>query len=935
MALWRLDDGTGTQAVDASPNGNDGTFMGDPEWVEGVHGTALMFDGDGDYVDFGSGSVFDITEQITLALWVNANDMGNSQHNMWLGKGDNAYAIKHQSGNNVEFFIYDGDWNSINYATGLEDLGGEWHHMAGTFDGEELLLYVDGEAVQSLALATTINIASHAVTLAENSQATGRYFDGMLDDARIYNRALTAAEIAVVMEGGGNAGLASSPLPEDESIDVPPATDLSWSAGEFAQTHDVYLGTDWEDVNTASVDNPLGVLTAEGLTEATLVLDPLAFETAYFWRVDEVNSPPDKTIFKGEIWSFTTEPVGYPVPDVSATASSVHQDTMEPVNTVNGSGLNADDEHSTDLAHMWLSNAAETEGVWVQYDLGKVYKLDRFHMWNHNTQTEMILGYGIKEALIETSTDGETWSELKTPTFAQATGLGTYTGTPTPLDGAMAQYVRITALSNYSVLGLKQFGLGEVRFYYIPVQAREPIPADNGTSDGADVLLQWRAGREAVQHEVVFSADRQAVDDGSAVVGTVDNPSFDLGTLDLGHTYYWKINEMNDLGTPPVYEGDLWTFQTPDQFMIDDFERYQAKEGLFIWEHWVDGFENPNDNGAVVGNGDDPETTEVYEGSQSMPLTYNNTAAPKSEATRTFDPPLDLAAGNPASIEVYVKGIPYVVVGSYSVDGNSWTDLEWNPRVELGEDIYIGMAVTSHDIASVATATIDSVSSTGTVTGDWTQADIGGTHPDENFTEVNGTFTIKAMGGDIWGTADEFRYVYKQLSGAGSLTAKVESLDGTNAWCKAGVMLRDALTPDSSHAFMAATGTNGIHLQGRMSHGASSTQDADHGDLDGTQEIMEKPVWVRIERKIGNSAAPIYMTLTDTAGKSATVETEADATTVGSWTLLSAVSDDLSVNLSQIESITIGVSGAGAEGIIYVDAIRTFRPYPTSDLPAQ
>jgi len=161
--------------------------------------------------------------------------------------------------------------------------------------------------------------------------------------------------------------------------------------------------------------------------------------------------------------------------------------------------------------------------------------------------------------------------------------------------------------------------------------------------------------------------------------------------------------------------------------------------------------------------------------------------------------------------------IPYTVVGSYSVDGNSWTNIQWNPPVELGEDVYIGLAVTSHDTASVATATIDRVSTTGNVTDDWAQADIGGTHPAEGFEETNGTFTIKAMGTDIWGTADEFRYVYKRLSGVGSLTARIDELDGTNDWCKAGVMLRDALTPESSHAFMAATGTNGVRLQGRMS----------------------------------------------------------------------------------------------------------------------
>lgn len=93
---------------------------------------------------------------------------------------------------------------------------------------------------------------------------------------------------------------------------------------------------------------------------------------------------------------------------------------------------------------------------------------------------------------------------------------------------------------------------------------------------------------------------------------------------------------------------------------------------------------------------------------------------------------------------------------------------------------------------------------------------------------------------------------------------------------------------------------------------------------------MNPPVWVRMERTLANDAAPIYMVLTDTTGKRATIESEAaDATTIGSWTRISAAPGDLNVNLSQIESITIGVSGANVEGKIFVDAIRTARPFVT------
>jgi hypothetical protein len=117
-----------------------------------------------------------------------------------------------------------------------------------------------------------------------------------------------------------------------------------------------------------------------------------------------------------------------------------------------------------------------------------------------------------------------------------------------------------------------------------------------------------------------------------------------------------------------------------------------------------------------------------------------------------------------------------------------------------------------------------------------------------------------------------------------------------------------------------------VRYQARLEAAVGATSDT--GVLDGTQEIMDPPTWVRMERKTANGAAPIYVILTDSSGKSATIETaDTSATTIGIWTKLSAVPGDLNVNLSQIESITVGIGGANVEGTIYVDAIRTHRPY--------
>ena len=194
VGWWRLDEGTGTTAFDSSGNGNDGTILGNPQWVPGMIGGALDFDGDGDYVDCGNDPIFDITEEVTLAIWVNANDIGNGAHNCWLGKGDNAYAIKHQSTNQYEFFIYDGTWTSVHAPIDSAHLY-TWHHFAGTYDGLELKIFVDGVAAETLAYESMISYSEHPVSLAWNSQATDRFTNCQIDEAMIFNEALSEDQI--------------------------------------------------------------------------------------------------------------------------------------------------------------------------------------------------------------------------------------------------------------------------------------------------------------------------------------------------------------------------------------------------------------------------------------------------------------------------------------------------------------------------------------------------------------------------------------------------------------------------------------------------------------------------------------------------------------------------------------------------------------------
>ncbi len=440
--------------------------------------------------------------------------------------------------------------------------------------------------------------------------------------------------------------IARGPTPANGQTDVPRDVILGWTPGEFADKHDVYFETVFDDVNKASRTNPLGVLVRQNQDANSY--DPaglLDFGQTYYWRVDEVKAAPDYTIFKGNIWSFTVEPFAYTIAgeNIIATASSVQQEGMGPENTINGSGLDASDLHSTDQTDMWLSRQGGPQPAWIQYEFDKVYNLHQMWVWNHNTGLEGLFGLGIKEATIEYSTDGTDWTVLNgVIEFAQAPGATDYAhNTEVDLAGAVAKYVKVTVNNNWG--GHQQHGLSEVRFFYLSVQAREPKPALGATDVYPDVVLSWRAGREADTHDVYLSNSEQEVIDANASVATVSEPSYDAGTLDLGRAYYWRVDEVNGAETPATWQGEVWNFATAEYLVVDDFESYNDldptdPESNRIFNTWIDGYDSPT-NGSVVGYSMSPfaEQTFVHDGHQAIPFSYDNTGtASVSEAVASI-----------------------------------------------------------------------------------------------------------------------------------------------------------------------------------------------------------------------------------------------------------------------------------------------------------
>ncbi len=492
-------------------------------------------------------------------------------------------------------------------------------------------------------------------------------------DIPIYGILITAPGIdpVSILAVRGEIGLCSDPKPAKGATDVPRDVVTSWTPGRYAQTHDVYFGTVLEDVENADRNNPQGVLVSQDQDANMYAPGILEFGQTYFWRIDEVNAPPDSTIYKGKIWSFTVEPFAYPIPaeNITPTASSFMQG-YGPENTTNGSGLdvNEPDLHSTDTKAMWFSEAGEPGSAWIQYDFDKIYKLHQMLIWNYNGSS-ILTGYSLKDVTIEYSEDGQTWTVLpEANEFAQAPGKDGYEyNTTVDFKGAVAHSVKITANSNWGGAMYTQYGLSEVRFLYIPVNAREPNPDSGATEVAVDVTLSWRAGREAAEHNVYLSTDEQAVIDGTAPVATMTDASYSPSeSLILENTYYWRIDEVNNAETPTTWQGDIWSLSTQEFLIVDDFESYNdlpaEEEGSnLVYATWTDGFDDPSTNGSTIGYvvpfQPTMETDIVHGGDQSVPFRYDNTTASYSEVSVN---PGELPIGSDWSI-----GSPQTLVLSF------------------------------------------------------------------------------------------------------------------------------------------------------------------------------------------------------------------------------------------------------------------------------
>ena len=503
---------------------------------------------------------------------------------------------------------------------------------------------------------------------------------------------------------------ASDPDPADGAIYEDTWATLSWTAGEAAVSHDVYISTNQAEVESGAAEAFFG---NQAMNYIVVGFPGFPFPeglqpgSTYYWRVDEINEGHPDSPWTGDVWSFTVPPkkAWKPVPPNGAKFIDVDVDlswnpgwgakmhtvyfgeTFDDVNDATGGMIQISTSYPLDSLEMNKTYYWRVD----EFDGAATYKGD---VWSFTTTSG---GGGVLgEYFNNTTLTGEpvltridpqidfnwgattpgaplqdnSWSVRWTADL-NVLFTDTYTfsvnsegGTRLWIDGQQVINMwvswvptRYASLPMYLESGIHSLRLefadfdrdAQQQLYWsapsvaeqiipagplqLPNMARRPNPLDGAVDVRQAPILKWVAGYSAVSHQIYFGTDEEAVR--SAGVGSPEDKgakdrgdeTLDPGPLESGVTYYWRVDEVNDLQPDSPWIGNVWSFTTADFLIIDDFEDYTDDDvaGEAVWQSWIDGF-GVADNGAQAGNLLPPycEQTIVHGGLQSMPFLYNN-----------------------------------------------------------------------------------------------------------------------------------------------------------------------------------------------------------------------------------------------------------------------------------------------------------------------
>ncbi|OHB75473.1 MAG: hypothetical protein A2Z25_21630 [Planctomycetes bacterium RBG_16_55_9] len=596
--------------IDASSNPTTVAVQGTLSTVDGKIDKGLEFDGNAaNRLQVAHAAKLEGMSALSIAVWVLPRNMA-SYEGMCIVSKRNAY----NDGDAYNLFIWtnqllNGRINGNNANIGLSSAPLEedtWTHLALIFNGqgaagEKIQLYINGvlESTDNHP-ASVVNTGRAPVWIGELDANRGFAWDGIIDEVRLYNHALSKVQILSAMEGKPWP-YAFEPGPADGALHQDTWVTLSGEPGQLAASHDVYMGDNFEDVNNATRDSDL----FRGNQPLTFYVagfpgfaypDGLVPGTTYYWRIDEVNDANPDSPWKGAVWSFSIPPKTAYNPRPADGASSIGPE---------------------------------------------------------NVTLTWTPGFGAK---LHTVCFGDDYDQVSNATVGVPAGAASYS--PGPLELEKVYYWRV---DEFDGLGTYK---GDVWTFTTPGAVGNPQPANGVTDVAMATTLGWAPANSAASHQLYFGTDKDAVRSadttapeykGSKALGAENhNP----GLLEANTAYYWRVDAVDGQGN--AMKGPIWVFTTGSFILVDDFESYTDDDaaGQAIWQTWVDGF-GIADNGAQVGYLLPPyaEQTTVHSGSQSMPLLYVNEAGvTNSEAVKTLTSSRDWTQAGVAQLSLWFRG---------------------------------------------------------------------------------------------------------------------------------------------------------------------------------------------------------------------------------------------------------------------------------------
>jgi hypothetical protein len=892
VGWWTFDETSGTTAHDSSGNALDGTFVGSPQWVPGMNGGAIEFDGT-DWVDFSSPAKLKINGPITIACWINPESVSGVRSFVGYAAG---YAFK-SNGTNLQFTT-PGILDHFGTKSPLKI--GTWVHVAATFKpgtSNGLIFYVNG--VEQDRLTSSAMNAGTGPFLIGNNQWS-ELFIGAIDDVRVYDTILTAAEIKQL----AFRPKAYQPSPADGTIGVLQPL-MTWTSGSSAQFHDVYFGTTPE----------LGQADFKGRQNVMMAMywhfAGLQPGTTYYWRIDEVEAD-GVTKYTGDVWSFSAAPAtAYsPTPlngnkwidpntDLSWMAGmnsmkhEVYFGTDEAAVTARDAGM-----HKSSLAATTLDVGtlqANTTYYWVVDEVGLAttvpgdvwrfttaggpggVKGEYFASTSRNVPGVPTLTRIDPSINFNWSTDGPDASigvdhfSVRWTADLEIAIADTYTFITNTDDGSRAwlndqlivdQWVDQGPTDAPSKGIRLQPGIYPFRMEYYeweggavaqlfwqtanmarqiiptgalqpPYRARALYPKDGDVNVPQDLTLTWSAGDIAASHNVYFGEDAAAV-----AAATPDDTTIFRGRQAADETS-WSPGELEWNKTY------YWRIDEVNQASPD------SPWASSVWSFTTADF-------IVV---DDFETYTNDVGSRIFQTWIDGWGY-------TEPAPGDPGNGTGATVghDIWSTGTTYTSIVETSIvrpGGRQSMPLDYNNA----ESPYY--SETERTWTSPQNWTADGVTDLS--------LQVHG-YPVSFLETSPGNITMSGSGADIYGTTDEFRYAYKKLNGDGSLTVRVESVVNTAAWAKAGVIIRVGLEPAAQQVHMIITPASLVEFMYRKDAGLTTVQFATSG---GTNPF---PQWIRLTRK-GNTFTGEYsangVTWSKITATDGTVQSTADVPMIG------------------------------------------------------